>query len=403
MGWDANDAINENREIAAATAQEALNKARSRKAQKDNIVYISKAELVPGMEVRDAKSTSNMAVINSEAEKKELLALRRNIDTSIVLPPIDMIGGLFPREHVSTAIAAPGTGKTWFVQKLTSDLSIGGNVFEGYVESDPLRVMIFAGEAGYELLIRRGTETGWQLNKDNISVFSGNEAEQKKIMLDVDNQDGQKNVEMLIGEFKPDLVFIDTLGAFHSSDENSSKEMRPIFRYLCSLAKDKNIALVAIHHTRKRKIVERKARMTQDEAVGSSILNRFSAVILGLEEAEKSETPRDNPTILVWTQKSWYRKPGPFTFKMEKDTYGRLGMTVNLQPDIGGKAREQIFVNIQTRYKPGEWFNACDIVDLMDNRIGDTYIRRCLNELVDRKTLIKEGSNRWTKFAISEE
>ncbi|MDR0615925.1 MAG: AAA family ATPase [Synergistaceae bacterium] len=343
--------------------------------------------------------------VNAEVANGALFALRRTIDTSVDLPPIDMIGGLFPRKHISLVIAAPGTGKTWFLQRLASDLSVGGSVFDGFAETEPRKVMIFAGEAGYELLIRRGTTMKWPVDIGNIDVFSGMEAEKNEISLDLDTQEGKVRFEALIDKFRPDIVFIDTLSAFHASDENSSKEMRPLFRYLTKAADEMGIAIVAIHHTRKRKTSERSFRMNQDEAIGSSILNRFSAMILGLEAMPKDTDLGGNPTILVWTQKAWYEKPPPFTFKLEKDDNGRLAMKIDLDPVVGGSGRvtDRIYIYIQTKYQPGEWFSPKDIIDGMKGAVSDSSIRKCLWELAERGTLAREGENRWVRYMIAAE
>jgi KaiC/GvpD/RAD55 family RecA-like ATPase len=342
---------------------------------------------------------------SAETDDGALFALRRTIDTSVVLPPIDMIGGLFPRKHISIVIAAPGTGKTWFIQRLASDLSVGGDVFDGFAVTGPRKVMIFAGEAGYELLIRRGTETRWPVNTDNIDVFSGTEAEKKEISLDLDAQEGKARFEALVDKFKPDIVFIDTLSAFHTSDENSSKEMRPIFRYLTKAADEKDIAVVAVHHTRKRKTSERGFRMNQDEAIGSSILNRFSAMILGLEAIQRDAGLDEQPTVLVWTQKAWYRRPRPFTFKLGDDEHGRLAMDIDLEPVVVGNGgmKDQIYVYLQTKYLPGEWFTPKDVIEGFKGNATDRHVRRCLWELAELGTLVREGENRWIRYAIAEE
>ena len=46
----------------------------------------------------------------------------------------------FPRGGLSVVIAAPGTGKTWFVLRIACDLSVGGPIFEGFAEeTKPLK------------------------------------------------------------------------------------------------------------------------------------------------------------------------------------------------------------------------------------------------------------------------
>ena len=114
----------------------------------------------------------------NEAERKEttqrkyLAEVIHNLDPSKNIPPQEFVGGIFPRKYVSLLIAPPGTGKTIFVQKFVSDLSMGGNIFDGFLEDEPVRrSLILAGEAGYELLLRRGASMRWAVNPQNVKVL----------------------------------------------------------------------------------------------------------------------------------------------------------------------------------------------------------------------------------------
>ena len=49
------------------------------------------------------------------ATVKRLNGLARELDKNIQIPPEDFIAGMFPRKRISAVIAAPGTGKTWFL------------------------------------------------------------------------------------------------------------------------------------------------------------------------------------------------------------------------------------------------------------------------------------------------
>ena len=69
----------------------------------------------------------------SIAERKETTQRRylaeviHDLDPTKNIPPQEFVGGIFPRKYVSLLIAPPGTGKTIFVQKFVSDLSMGGS------------------------------------------------------------------------------------------------------------------------------------------------------------------------------------------------------------------------------------------------------------------------------------
>ena len=103
---------------------------------------------------------------------KELEVIARELDKNVQIPPEDFIAGIFPRKRISAVIAPPGTGKTWFLQRTVSDLSTGGAIFDGFAEEkEPLKSVVFAGEAGPEMMIRRAAATNWPVNKHNVKIY----------------------------------------------------------------------------------------------------------------------------------------------------------------------------------------------------------------------------------------
>ena len=121
------------------------------------------------------------------ADKATLLTLRKTLDPEVELPPLRMVGGLFPKGYLSSVIAAPGVGKTWFFQRLVTDLSLGGPVFDGFAYSEPAKSLVMAGESGYELLIRRVREMRWPVAKENVVIYSSVDSAFKGILLNGEN------------------------------------------------------------------------------------------------------------------------------------------------------------------------------------------------------------------------
>lgn len=343
----------------------------------------------------------------SEAERKDcarktaLSKLRCSLDETVRLDPVEMVGGLFPKGYLSAIIAAPGVGKTWFVQKFVSDLSVGGQIFDGVEYSKPKKSLIFAGEAGYETLIRRAAETKWPVDKTNVQIYSSIEAGLKGFSFDIGTPEGQENLKYALELDEPEIVFFDTLTSFHSADENKAVEMKPIFEHLLSVARQRNMAIVLVHHTRKRKLAEQKFMMTQDESIGSSVLNRLVAVVLGIEPIDGPDDENnsgENKTNLVKVQKSWFRKTPSFSYKLEENDDGRTVMRVDLEPKIGGGARAQIWDYIERTYEPGVWFKASDVREVA--KTGVTYTRRCLSDWVEKGKLKQRGVKRGAEYAL---
>ena len=342
----------------------------------------------------------------SEADRAEfrakhaLKSMHHTLDRTVQLPPVEMVGGMFPKGHISAVIAAPGVGKTWFVQKFVSDLSIGGSIFNGFAEEEgPQRSLIFAGETGYELLIRRAAETGWPANKDNVSIYSVIECELKDISLELDEEEGRKNIERAIEMDRPQVVIFDTLVSFHSKDENKAVEMKPIFKYLLKLAREKDIAVVLMHHTRKRKLNEQKFAMTQDEAIGSSVFNRLVSLIIGIEPIEGAEMD-SSKTNLVKVQKTWFSKFPSFTYRVTDDENERTVMQIDLDPAIAGGNRTKILEYIERTYEAGVWFKVSDLLRNIESGLSSRHVRRCLATLVQQGKLEQRGQNRGAEYAL---
>jgi len=80
------------------------------------------------------------------------------------------------------------------------------------------------------------------------------------------------------------LLIIDSLSAGHRLDENS-KQMKRLLLDLCRLAQQTNVALLAIHHLRKRRGSE-AAHTTLDRLRGSSTIAQLAVVTLTLERPD---------------------------------------------------------------------------------------------------------------------
>ena len=327
--------------------------------------------------------------------------LRHTIDKSSRLPKEDFIGGIFPRGKLSTVVAAPGTGKTWFLQKFISDISIGGAVFDGVSDAEGEKVSLtFAGEAGSETLDRRARLTDWPFNGRNVHVYDMIECLENGLSLALDEDDGKRNVEILIKKHKPDIVFFDTLSSFHSLDENKAADMKPVFMFLIKMARVYNIAVVLMHHTRKRKLAEQKMQMTQDEVIGSSIFNRLVSLIVGIEAIRDNngEDMGNDVENLVKVQKTWFRRFSPFTFKITEDDDERTIMEINLDPQIGGGVKSILWDYIERTYEPGRWFKAGELKGVVS--VSRKHIHHCLSELVKSGKLQQRGSTRNSEYAL---
>ncbi|MBR1418689.1 MAG: AAA family ATPase [Synergistaceae bacterium] len=343
---------------------------------------------------------------------QQLQSAQQALDITAKIPPQEFIADIFPKGAISMVVGASGVGKTWFMLRLVCDLSVGGSILDGFAyEPKPKRIVIFAGETGYELLIRRLKAANWNANKDNVTIYSSLEARRNKISLDLDNARGQANITSIVKEYRPDIIFFDTLSAFHTQDENKADAMKPIVNYLMDLGNSTGVAETLMHHTRKRKTKEQQYEMTQDEVIGTSILNRDVALLIGIEAA-KDEVNNEairmggNAWNIVRPLKSWYAKFSPFSYRIvnceSEDEDGqeqeRVSMEINLTPPQAPSVKNIIWEYIERNYEKGQWFKAGVLREAIG--VSRNYITRCLDELVKNEKLNKRGERRGVEYAI---
>ena len=332
----------------------------------------------------------------------ELELLLDDLDPTIQLPPQEFVGGIFPCGYISSIVAPSGTGKTNFMQKFISDLSIGGTIFNGLAEDEPPRkCLIFAAEAGYELLVRRGASFKWHINSKNVKVADQYKFECKGKSLMLDDTQGLKNVIAIIEKEKPKIVFFDTFGSFHEADENKSVEIKPIIRALTDIARRFYIAIVLNHHSRKRAAKDRTLELNQDDVIGSSIFNRLVALIIGIEPL--SDDDDEEKVLKVRRLKSWFRGFKPFTYKITRDLYGHSMVETNLSTQDSYGSRDAVWNYIQNNFDIGEWFSASQIdsneIDF-DEKISERLLRKIITELVNTGKLKKKGSTKDVQYSF---
>jgi hypothetical protein len=224
--------------------------------------------------------------------------------------------------------------------------------------------------------------------------------------LDLGTPEGQGNFRNILDMDSPEVLIIDTLTAFHSADENKSSDMKPIFEFLLRQAKERDIAVVLSHHTRKRKLAENKLLMTQDEAIGSSIFIRLAAVIVGIQNIAGWNTPTGaDPGSaipmknLVRIQKAWFKNPAPFTYGIRENESGHAVMDIDLAPKIGGDPRGRVMEYIEQTYTFDEWFKCKDISEATG--VSERTVRSYLADMANRGILKKQGQNKTAEYAIA--
>ena len=335
---------------------------------------------------------------------KALLSNLNVLNPDIDLPPQEFIGGLFPRGYVSMIIAPPGTGKTMFMQKFVSDLSIGGNILGGFaLEESTKKSLIFAGEAGYELLIRRGASMKWDINPQNVKIADQYSYELIDIPLLLDDKEGLENIKRLITKTKSDIVFFDSFMSFHDVDENKSAQLKPILKELSRMARKFNIAIVLNHHSRKRAANERVLSLNQDDAVGTGLFNRYISLMIGIEKIENEMDIDENKekNLSVNSLKSWFPDFPAFTFKLVENEDGETTFETDLTPTKKTSSRNLVWSYLCKAFTAGEWFNFSQIIlSEIGGDVTERQLRRSLAALVKLGKLKQKGQKASTVYCV---
>ena len=223
--------------------------------------------------------------------------------------------GLFPKGYVSIIAGAPAVGKTWFMLSITKGVIDGVNGL-GIEKGDypKGRVLIFAGETGVRLLAQRFYQLLPESScVDNLRVISSQAMLSSDVDIMLSTALGRKNIEQAISEFKPSIVFFDTMISFveGGKDESSQADMTDIIRSMSNVAQRQNCAIIMMHHFRKRKNGGDSVGRSLDEVIGTSAFSRLASVVVGLE--------RKDCVRYCKCLKTWWTEFRPFAFRITSD------------------------------------------------------------------------------------
>ena len=432
-----------------------MKQSRNQRDQKDQYeqIYKRQSKYVENLKRREREDNERNRKIREEQERKKLLmSLQTNLDNSTAPAPTEFVCGYFPRGGLTFIVAAPGSGKTWLLLRIACDLSVGGSILDGFAEEEkPRKSLIFAGEAGSAILYQRVYRTHWNLNRENIVVLDSAYLENHGVILALDQENGRKNVEDYIAENKPDVVFFDTFGSFHSKSENKLDDMRQIIRFLTGLAQKYNVAIVVMHHTRKGSSRRKRNPLTQDDAIGSSILTRNANLVIAIEAYSENDSDTSGMTVkeqsileaeeraeskvmVVKVVKTWYKDFNPFTFtlvdekvavsnvpvgagecegagvgtaKVDAGEETRTRMIIDLSPVFTEETKETLrdilMEYIKKYHGDGEWFKANDIPEDFPGEgmtVSLRHLQRLLMEAIKDGELERRGFARNTMYAL---
>jgi hypothetical protein len=320
----------------------------------------------------------------------------------------EFIAGLFRKSYPSILVAEPGLGKTILVQRLICDLSVGGPVWGGFSFSEPQNILMFCGEAGLTMLNERLESSGWKFDRKRIKILDSRRAWKGGFYPALDTGEGREVFRSFIERVRPDLVVIDSLGSF-AEDESGREAMKSVFDFLLSTGDRYGCAHLLVHHLRKRKNNERNLPLDMAEVIGSSVITRHSALVIGMERrrqkdpAASAEGNGHGHEIIVRSLKTWDKPFPPFSFTIdteEVDGVERLSIQFNLNPSTGDDKQTRVWNAIREYFGDGREFYRSDIESLCGG-ISSAYIKKLLTEWTGLHRLQRFGSNRDTRYRLA--
>lgn len=162
-------------------------------------------------------------------------------------PPIEyIVKPLIARRTVIVLYGEPGSKKTYICTSLGVCVAGGKDDWLGF-EITPCIVLFVDEESGEIRLSRRINEAlRGELLDESANLFytcyNG---------LKLDSDTGQAELQSVIEQTSAGLVIIDALADVMDGDENSKKDIQPVFTALKRIAEATNAAIIVIHHSNK--------------------------------------------------------------------------------------------------------------------------------------------------------
>lgn len=263
-----------------------------------------------------------------------------------VVPPEFVVDGLIPRRGVTLLMGEGGIGKSFVVIDLAYSVGSGGK-FLYHFDCTPGGVLIVDLENDEATIARRIQKINAGRHEVDgstcaVPVFIVRKDDLSAVELRIDEEKGKDALCKLVEQHRPQLLVIDPLVAIHGSDENDNLKMRQLIMRLQDIARRFDLAVVLVHHLRKRGVINDAGQMIRGasdlrNAVDSHLSLRKVSKEQAIVEHDKS---RHAPPVAKFTiemkdsedgNATFIRYCGAATDSLEKEAAARECITSILQ------------------------------------------------------------------------
>jgi hypothetical protein len=212
-----------------------------------------------------------------------------------------------PLGMISLFGAVPGAGKSLIALDLCKRIIHGENWPDGSPNTFKGRKVIYVdAELVPQITLARATSWNMDFSKLYLMMPDPNE------VIDLTRESDRDRLVEMVHEIEPAMVVIDSLSSISSKGENAVEDVRAILSFLNALSGDYDVALMLIHHLRKRNPLAFMDLVTQDDFRGSSHIIAMSRSVLALSIIQTSkERDPNGPRRLDIVKNNLNRIPDP--------------------------------------------------------------------------------------------
>ena len=156
--------------------------------------------------------------------------------------------------------------------------------------------------------IQNERAAGWGMDRSRLYLM---QPEERYGWIDFCGEEDQYRLLQMLYELQPHLVVVDSLSSITLKGENNVEDVRAVLSFLAAAAREFDLALLLIHHLRKRgKALPMMDLVTADDFRGSSHIIAMARSVLALSVVQTGPEPdRNGPRRLEVVKTNLCRYP----------------------------------------------------------------------------------------------